>query len=108
LNRNAPTPTERIKDVGLPGKVINYVTRRNKPEILTLKVADRLGDGKKPMVSSKSTQPDEHTISRTQANTALRNAQALERRKRGTVRNSSGSKRSFVGSEVKVPLTVPR
>ena len=108
LNRNAPTPTERRKDVGRLGKVINYVTRRNKPEILTLKVADRLGDGKKPMVSSKSTQPDEHTISRTQANTALRNAQALERLKRGTVRNSSGSKRSFVGSEVKVPLTVPR
>ena len=110
LNRNAPTPTggPRIKDVGRPGKVINYVTRRNKPEILNLKVADRLGDGKKPMVSSKSTQPDEHTISRTQANTALRNAQALERLRRGTVRNPSGSKRSFVGSEVKVPLTVPR
>ena len=110
MNRNAPTPTggPRIKDVGLPGKVINYVTRRNKPEILNLKVADRLGDGKNPMVSSKSTQPDEYTISSTQADTALRNAQALKRLKRGTVRNSSGSKRSFVGSEVKVPLTVPR
>ena len=110
MNRNAPTPTggPGLKDVGLPGKVINYVTRRNKPEILNLKVADRLGDGKKPMVSSKSTQPDEHTISSTQANTALRNAQALERLRRGTVRNPSGSKRSFVGSEVKVPLTVPR
>ena len=110
MNRNAPTPTggPRLKDVGLPGKVINYVTRRNKPEILNLKVADRLGDGINPMVSSKSTQPDEYTISSTQADTALRNAQALERLRRGTVRNPSGSKRSFVGSEVKVPLTVPR
>ena len=110
MNRNAPTPTggPQIKDVGLLGKVFNYVTRRNKPEILTLKVADRLGDGKKPMVSSKSTQPDEYTISTTQADTALRNAQALKRLRIGTVRNPSGSKRSFVGSEVKVPLTVPR
>jgi hypothetical protein len=110
MNRNAPTPTggPQIKDVGLLGKVINYVTRRNKPEILKLKVADRRGDGKNPMVSSNSTQPDEYTISTTQADTALRNAQALERLKRGTIRNPSGSKRSFVGSEVKVPLTVPR
>ena len=105
MNRNAPTPTggPQIKDVGLLGKVINYVTGRNKPEILKLKVA-----GKKTMVSSKSTQPDEYTISSTQADTALRNAQALERLRRGTIRNPSGSKRSFVGSEVKVPLTVPR
>jgi len=87
------SPTGEMKTVGLRGKITNFVTRRNQPEILKLAVADRLGDGKKPMTPSKSSQPDERTISRTQANTALKNAQALERMRTGTIKNPKGKKR---------------
>jgi hypothetical protein len=80
-----------MKEVGKVSKLVNFVTRRNKPEILKLAVADRVGDGKKPLVPSKSSEPDERTLSVNQANSALRNAQALARMRQGTIKRKRQS-----------------
>ena len=67
-------------DVGRIGKLVNYVTRRNKPEIMKLRVADRVADPSDDMERTKTSEPDEFTISKRQADTALRNAQTFDKR----------------------------
>lgn len=80
------TPEFTTRNVGLFDKIINKITRRNKPEILDLKVADRLDTSADDMVRSKTTRPNEFTISRSQADTGLRNAEALRNINQGRIR----------------------
>lgn len=86
INRNPKSNESRLSPVGGINKVINHITKRNKPKVLKLDVFHRIGDGKSPLVKTKTSQPDEHTMSKKQADAALRNAEALDKKRQGTIK----------------------